>query len=206
MGRRVTITEPETDADGFFPKGPASICIEGPPQQQCYTAPGDFGRVPTAEVVQVSTGLTALLFSATSGGVSGFAIQFALLQPGTGKQLENLFLGNVEVSNQSQHAFWSEPEISDSKIFVTADYAWGPDESHYSPHRFIIRAYVRTHSSLIDGSYYYLDDQFMTVRKYDLDANADVLISEKPEILSRLKRTKASAEPRNQVPARQPRR
>jgi hypothetical protein len=59
---------------------------------------------------------------------------------------------------------------------------------------------------LIDGSYYYLDDQFMTVRKYDLDANADVLISEKPEILSRLKRTKASAEPRNQVPARQPRR
>jgi hypothetical protein len=29
----------------------------------------------------------------------------------------------------------------------------------------------------------------MTVRKYDLDANADILTSEKQEILARLKRT-----------------
>src|SRR6266496_2857974 len=86
-GKTVVITEPETDADGFFPKGPASVCLEGP-QKQCYTAPKDFGRNPKVTVVRLEKDIPALLFSAASGGVSGWAIHFALLRPGGGKDLE----------------------------------------------------------------------------------------------------------------------
>jgi hypothetical protein len=40
---------------------------------------------------------------------------------------------------------------------VTADWTSGPDESHYSPHRYIISAYaLRASPSLLDGLYYYL--------------------------------------------------
>ena len=125
MGRQVTIIPPEADADGFFPKGPASICIEGPPQRQCYTVPKDFGNNPRVELVQLKRGMSALLFSAESGGVSGWQVYFALLQPGTGKELGDLFLSDTRVSNQNQHAFWSVPTVSDAQIFLTADYVWG---------------------------------------------------------------------------------
>src|SRR5437870_4291438 len=83
MGREVTIIVPEKlDADGFFPNGPASVCVDGPPQRQCYTAPKEFGNSPTVAVVQVEKDMSALLFSAASGGVSGWQIHLALLRPG----------------------------------------------------------------------------------------------------------------------------
>ena len=121
MGRDITIVEPELDDDGFFPKGPASVCVEGP-QRQCYTAPKDFARVPTVTVVQMEKDAPALLFSAASGEISGWQIHFALLGIGTGKNLENLLRSDLSVSNQSQHAFWTDPTISKAAIFVTADY------------------------------------------------------------------------------------
>ncbi|MCU1336275.1 MAG: hypothetical protein JWO19_1856 [Bryobacterales bacterium] len=194
MGREVTMTVPELDADGFFPKGPASVCIEGPPQRQCYTAPEGIGKNPKVALVQIEKDLRALLFSAESGGVSGFGIHLALLRPGTGKDLENLFPSDTSVSNQSQHAFWSDLSISDAQIFVTAEYVYGPDEGHYGEHRYIISAYVQRSSSMLDGLRYYLEDRYMTVHRYDLDANADVLTSEKEEILARLGRIKAETE------------
>jgi hypothetical protein len=69
-GRKITITTPKTDADGFFPEGPASVCIEAPPLRQCYTAPEDFGGGPSVTVVNIKKDLSALFFSAASGGVS----------------------------------------------------------------------------------------------------------------------------------------
>jgi hypothetical protein len=200
MGREVTITEPERDPDGYFPKGPASMCLEGLPQRQCYTAPEAFGNSPTVAVVQLEKDMPALLFSADSGGVSGWTIHFALLRPGTGKDLQDLFMSGISVSNQSQHAFWSDPAISDAQFFVTADYVWGPDESHYSEHRYIISAYVRKPSSLLDDLYYYLEDRYMTARKYDLEGDADVLASERQEILARLRRLKVDAGPEHSPP------
>lgn len=192
MGRKVTITEAETDEDGLFPKGPASICLEGPPERQCYTAPKDFGRAPSVEIVPFAKEGPALLFSAASGGVSGFGTYFALLRPRAGKDLQNLFL-DISVSNQSQHVFWNDSSISDAPIFVTADFEFGPSESHYSEHRYTISAYTLRPSSLLDDLYYWLDDRYLTVRKYDLDANEDILSSERKEILSRLRRVKAEA-------------
>lgn len=141
MGREVTIREPEVE-DGQFPKGPATVCIEGPPMKQCYTAPLDFGRESAVEVVQVQKDTAALFFSAANGGVSGWSINFALLSPGKSQRLENLFAEDVKVSNQSQHVFWSESEISEAKLFVTANYLWGPGDSHYGEHRYTISTYL----------------------------------------------------------------
>ena len=187
MGREITIVDPGQKEDGFEPKGPASVCLEGPPERQCYTTPQGYGNNPTVAVVQLQKDVPTLLFSAQSGGVSGFLIQFALLRPGAGKDLQNFFFPDMSVSNQSQHAFWSNPAISQAQIFVTADFVWGPDESHYEPHRYIISAYT------IFENRYYLEDRYMTARKYDLDANADILNSEKQEILARLRRIKAGS-------------
>ena len=160
---------------------------------QCYTAPPDFGRCVTVELVQVGEDMPALLFSAASGGVSGFGVHFALLRPGMGKDLEELFPSDISISNQSQHAFWNEHTISDVSIFVTAEDIWGPGEGHFSEHRYMISAYVLRTADDFDA--YYLEDRFMTVRKYDLvDSNDDVLASERQEILSRLWRVKSESE------------
>ena len=197
LGRNITIVEPER-VDEFFPKGPASVCIEGPPQRQCYTAPEAFGNSPKVEVVQLTKDMAALLFSAESGGVSGWQIHFALLRPGTGKDLENLFPFSLSVSNQSQHEFWTDANISDEPIFITAQYVWGPDEGHYDEHRYIVSAYTwRSNSGDLS---YYLEDQYMTVRKYDLDANDNILASEKQDILARLARVKAETEREKRTP------
>jgi len=184
MGRQVSIIEPERTEDGF-PKGPAAVCLEGPPQRQCYTAPKDFGNNPTVTAVQLRKELPALFFSAATGGVSGSEIHFALLRPGTGKDLEDLFVV-ASVSNQNQHAFWNEPAISDKPIFLVADYAVGSDEAHYGPHRYIISAYFP--NRLLNDGLYLLEDRYMTIRLYDLQATADILGSEKQEILRRLRR------------------
>lgn len=194
MGREVTMTVPELDPTGFFPQGPATVCVEGQ-QRQCYTAPKDFGRSPEIAVVQVDKRVSALFFSAASGGVSGFGIHFALLRPGTGKDLEDLFLSGIEVSNQSEHSFWTDLSISNAKIFVTAEYVWGPDEAHYSDHRYMISAYVCRHSDDREDESYYLDDRYMTSRKYESDDKTNILGSERQEIISRLRRAKLQRRP-----------
>ena len=188
VGREVTITDPGTqDPDGFYPKGPATVCVEGPPQRQCYTAPQEFGNGAAVSVVQVRNDMPALFFSADSGGVSGWSIHFALLRPGMRNDLEDLL--NVSASNQSRYAFWKEASISDAQIFGTADFVWGPDEAHYSDHRYIISAYVLRRQSLIGDTRYFLEDQYMTVRKYNYEKD-DILGAEMQEILARLKRVK----------------
>lgn len=160
MGRQVTIAAPELDDDGSFPKGPATVCLEGPPERQCYTAPKDFGRDPQVSVVQLQKDLPALLFSADGGG-----------------------------------AFWHELSLSKALIFLTADFVWAADEFPYDPryvgHRYVISAYILEPSSGIESTGYYLEDRYMTVRKYDF-MKADILASERQEILTRLRRVKAA--------------
>jgi len=43
-----------------------------------------FGNNPTATVVELRKGTSAILFTAASGGVSGWEINLSLLRPGTG--------------------------------------------------------------------------------------------------------------------------
>jgi hypothetical protein len=183
MGREVILYEPAMkDEPGVFPAGPAKVCIEEPPKEQCYTAPKDFGGSPQVEVVQLSKQMTALFFSANGGGVSGWPVHFDLLRPSPGNALDSLFGEDITLSNQSQTAFWGEPALSEEKIFVTANVFFGPGDAHYGEHRYEISVY------LWSEPYYWQVDQYVTFRWYDLDAKADVLRSERPEILSRLKR------------------
>lgn len=189
MGRQLTIVQPEHTEEGF-PKGSASVCVAGPPKQACYTPPNDsdnpFGNNPKVEAVQLREDTPALLFSAETGGVSGWSVSFALL---VGPDLENVLLAEP-VDNQSQYALWNEPAISDFAIFLTATYAAGSDEAHYGHHRYIISAYFPNHR--YDDGVYLLQDRFMTIQSYDLQAKADVLASEKTEILRRLSRVISS--------------
>ncbi len=191
MGRDVVVVDSGPDpADEFFPKGPASVCLAGQPRQ-CYTTPRPAGH-PVASVVQVKRGMPALLFSSDSGGVSGTSISFVLLRLGAGGDLDNLF-PKIEISEQSQNAFWNEPSISDAQSFITADYVLGVDEAHWDKHRYRISAYVLKPSSLLDGPTYQLEDQFMTARKYDLEGGSskvDILAAKKLEILRRLRQVK----------------
>lgn len=147
MGYRVEIVE-KPRADDFFVEAPASLCLVNEQGRRCYQAPKDFGRYATVEEVRLNREIKALLFSVASGGVSGFGIQYALLQPGSGKperegELENLFDVNLVVSNQSQRRFIEEPKVSEAAVFVTADYVWGMMEGHFTAHRFIVSSYVR---------------------------------------------------------------
>ncbi len=106
MGRTITVIHPQReDGDGgiFFPKGPAMVCLEAPPRRQCYTPPKEFGNDPQVKVVQLKKDVPAILFSAASGGVSGWEIHFALLRAGTQRDLESSFMQDVRLSNQSQH-------------------------------------------------------------------------------------------------------
>ncbi len=203
LGRQVTVVDPGTqDPDGFYPKGEAKVCVQGQQEKDCYTAPKGVGREPSLSVVELRKGESALFFEAASGGVSGFSLHLALLEfcdrvqfPGCKvDQLDDLFPYELDVSNQSQHAWWDLPEISDSKVFLTADYVWGPREAHYSDHRFIVSVYVRRPDDFNELTYY-LADRFMTVRLYGYKNDGeldDVLGAEKQEILARLKRVKAS--------------
>ena len=97
----------------------------------------------------------------------------------------------------SLYLLWSAISIrslSQAPIFVTADFVWGPDESHYSEHRYIVSALCSEILSPLEGLNYYLEDRYLTVRKYDQDADEDILGSEKQEILARLRRVKAEVE------------
>jgi hypothetical protein len=190
MGHAIATAKSKFDADGFA-TDPASVCVEFVPKRQCYTAPNDYRNHPTATVVQVQKDTPALFFSAESYGVSGWQIHFALLRPGAGSDLEDIFRSDTSVSNQSQHEFWTDSSISDAQIFVTAEYVWGHDECHTCIHRYLISAYVLKPSSYADALFYYLEDRYMTIRKYNLDTKANVLASERQEILARLKRIKA---------------
>jgi hypothetical protein len=189
QGQRVSITEPKLDESGANPQSPGAICVEWE-QRQCYTTPQGYGRAPEAHPVQVAEDLEALLFSAATGGVSDFGIHFALLTRGAGRELQDLFYSTIEASNQSRHALWNEPSISSSQIFVLADYVWDPAESSHGPHRYMISAYVRKPAPAFDVAHYYLEDRYMTARKYDPAAKTDILASEKQEILARLMRLK----------------
>jgi hypothetical protein len=141
--------------------------------------------------------MPAIFFAAAGGGTSGWRVHVALLHPNAGKDLEDLFSSDTEVSNQSQRAFWSDLTISNALIFVTADFVWGPDEAHYDNHRYIVSAYVYKHKALTNNASYFLEDRYMTAKKYNSDGGDDVLASEKQETLSRLKRlvSKTRAQP-----------
>ncbi len=179
------LNEPKADSGA-----PASICVDWPEQRQCYTTPQGYARSPQASSVQISKDLDALLFSAATGIGSDYGIHLALLTKGAGRELQDLFFATIEASDQSRHALWNEPSISDSRLFVLADFVWGPNEATHAPHRYVISTYWRKSTQAFDTAHYYLADRYMTAQKYDPQSKVDILGAEKAEILNRLSRVK----------------
>lgn len=185
-GGNVVLKEEKADNPG----PPASVCVEWPEERQCYTSPQGYGRAPQAAVVQISSDLDALLFSAATSGATDYGIHFALLTKGAGRELQDLFFSTIEASNQSWHELWSRPALSSSRIFVLADYVWGPGELTHDPHRYMISTYVRKTTPAFDIAHYYLQDRYMTARKYDPEKRKEILTAERAEIYARLSRIK----------------
>jgi len=76
----------------------------------------------------------------------------------------------------------------------------GADEVLRQKHRYLISAYVLQRSLIYDGLFYALEDRYTTIPEYDRVENADVLASEKPEILAHLRKVKAESERPRQPP------
>jgi hypothetical protein len=186
-GRPVVIFHPK-QLDELFPAGPVKICLQQEPLPKCYTAPEDFGRYAKVESVSLDGESEAMLLSVASGGVSGFRIHLALLQPDESENLKNLLLSASTLSDQSQFRFLVEPEISPAKILVTATFDWGLNDAHHGAHRYFISTYVRQFYYDNQEWVYALADQYMTVKVYERESNENIIQAELKEIRSRLRR------------------
>jgi hypothetical protein len=92
----------------------------------------------------------------------------------------------ITLSNQSDHALWSVPTLSDMPLLVTADFIWEGMEAHYAPHFYEIRAYrydrrIGTYAQIL---------KYRTSRKYkgfdNLDDPFPLLKFERATILRKL--------------------
>jgi hypothetical protein len=99
-----------------------------------------FGLHPKAQRVPLTSGGSLVLFSANSGGGSGSSDRYALLRYERDGSLRDL-LPAITLTNQSDHALWDVPTVSDMPLLVTADYLWGAMEAHYGSHYYEIRVY-----------------------------------------------------------------
>ncbi|MEJ1933028.1 hypothetical protein WDZ92_22715 [Nostoc sp. NIES-2111] len=173
----------------FSPQGPATLCLGEGPAQTCYTAPGDHGRDPGAEIVQIDKKTQAILFQASGSGASAYPIHFALLRQTPSGKLENILPSAFKLSSQSQHRFFNDPSLYATPIFVTADYHWGLNDSHHGAHRFFISVYLLQKHLDSGTTKYTLADRFMTRKRYGVvDSDDDILTAEAPEWKSRLRR------------------
>jgi uncharacterized protein HemX len=73
-------------------------------------------------------------------------------------------------------------------VFVTVDSVWGMMEGHHGPHRFIVSSYVRRWDEELSAFHYYMADQFMTVRFYELEQKPDIIAAERKTIRLRLRK------------------
>jgi len=180
------VTQGSVDEDGV-PTGPASLCVASKETRECYTPPKhtpSFGLRAKSSTVTLREGFEALLFKADAwGGGSGILTVVALLVSRDGT-LVNL-LPDTALTNQSEYRLWNEPTISDTALFVTADYVGDEDESHFGRHRYRVTIYSFSKESRC----YVMRDEYVTLKKYsglDQGDSVSVLEPERHEILTRL--------------------
>jgi hypothetical protein len=96
----------------------------------CQAVPNQFNANPNAKLVSLGKAAQAILFTSRTDGASGYRIHYALLQQNANGKLDNLFgASGLETSNQSQHKFFEDSSLSDTPLFVTAEYDWGVTEA-----------------------------------------------------------------------------
>lgn len=188
MGHVVVLKDVESTAVHASRQDPASVCILTEPQPKCYKAPEYFIAAAKVERIQLDNKTQALLFTAKTMGVSGSSTHLALLVPNETEDLQDLLMDSERsISNQGQHQFLNEPTLSPAKILVTATYASGLNEGHYGPHRYFISTYTRQFYEDDQSYRYALADRYLTARKYDLETEQNIILSERNELLRRLR-------------------
>ncbi len=198
MGHHVTMVTAKLDDRGF-PEESAQVCFDIAPKPLCYSpSTGIYGLSPNLIPIQIGIGQSAILFSAGENfGGSGSRTHFAILRPGE-VEVENLLPSDLWVSELGAHALMTDKSLSPSPIFVVADGVILPEEVHFGEHRYTVSAYVLTLRPDSETLHYDLRDQYMTSGTYSSIVTAnekfDILDSEMPEILARLKRVKAETE------------
>jgi hypothetical protein len=192
-----TVSEGQLDQNGF-PTSGAKLCLSGT-KSICYQMPShtlegsnqvtyDFGLEPHSKILPLTKGGSWALFSALfSAGGSGTLTRLAILryQGGDGGRgvLANL-LPYVGFTNVSEHDIWNLPSISPYPILVHADFIWGRNETHFSPHYYTVEAWVFDPPT----DRYKRAFSYRTKKKYaggDSEA-VSVLRPERAEILRRL--------------------
>jgi len=190
-GKRIILSKDQLDDPGqAIGNKAAYVCLEAQPENRCYTAPEEYIRSAKVQLVQLNPSSQALLFSAESYGVSGWKFFYSMLQLDSKGQFKELFDSNPTLSSRSTLGWIADPSISVAPTFVTFDAVIGVGETSPEPHRCMVSVYVYVRPEWSDDPRYVFADQFLTVKKYDF-YTTEVLLSEKPEILSRLKRVLA---------------
>jgi hypothetical protein len=183
-----------TDSDGF-PTSGAKLCLLKA-TGICFQMPSyngysggsvtyEFGLDPVGEKVPVTGDGSVILFSAQfSGGGSGTLDRLAILRYGADGRIVNL-LPYVGVTNQSDRAIWQIATVSNFPILVTADFDWAEGETHFSEHRYVVKAY-----KFDPEKDRYLEAlSYETSKKYpglDEVDRVDVLNAERAQILKRI--------------------
>lgn len=198
-GKRIILSKDQLDDSGqAIGYRAAFVYLEAQPKNRSYTAPAEFIRSAKVQLVQLNPSSQALLFSAESYRVSGWKVFYSLLQLDSKGRFKELFDSNPTLSSRSTLGWIADPSISVVPTLVTFDAVIGFGETNPEPHRCMVSVYVYLRTKWPDEPRYVLADQFLTVKRYDFDASV-VLLSEKPEILSRLKRVLAEWQNRNKL-------
>ena len=163
----------------------------------CFEAPQNYGSNPLAESVELQPGRSAVMFQAVaSASGSGSSTSLSILDLKDGRLVD--LVPQIRLSEQSEYALWKERDISDALILVTADYVNGVGETHFSRHRFRIRAYILEAAREASGSpEYLLRSDFVTDERYpslDETDRIDVLSKERANLLAQLRRPIAPAD------------
>ncbi len=187
-GRELRVETPPQDPDGFDVHGKAILCLGDSSARQCHESPKDYGRYVEVGIRPLGSAGRAILFTAASGGVSGYSIYLSLLRLDSAGKLENVLPENVVITIQGKYALLNVSRVSPVPLFVTADYVWGRDESHFSPHRFLISTYVWRYSHDALRHAFFLEDRYLTANYYDFEKSPDIIAAERKELLRRLQR------------------
>jgi len=188
-GQRLSLEAGGASSDQVSTVTSAMVCVVT--SRECFVAPVDYGSNPQAELVELSPGKSALLFRATaSASGSGSSTTLSMLDLKDGRFVT--LAPEIQLSEQSEYAFWREPEISDAPILVTSDYIDESGETHFGRHRFRIQAFVVDATRATNASpEYILRSEFVTDQHYpsfDEVSKIDVLSHERENVLKRLMR------------------
>jgi hypothetical protein len=171
----------------------ASTSIAEFPPSKVIQGNVDSDGLPTsgAKLCLLKPAAVCYLMPSNSGYSSGSVVDDYGINPRSerlplkGGKIVNL-LPFVGVSNQSDHAIWHVPQVSNFPILVTADFKWIDGETHFAKHFYTVSAY-----RFDDQKGQYIKAfSYRTSKKYtglDEVDQVHVLGSERENVLRRLR-------------------